>query len=160
MRCWQINCSAFVHSVPTVNWNETQPKCTLPLLYVSVADLTTSYGQYELQMPFSSPEARSEDVYSEKFQSVWKGSMMKYVVTKFSYTHEPKEISDRNVYFTAWTGGISMAYCKNAVTPLLTHWSYYSFVLSHQFYVCFYEQNPTLRASIRKIIIRHSFVSI
>ena len=59
---------------------------------------------YELQMSFSPSDARSEDVYNEKFQSVWKGSMMKYVVTKFGCTYEPKEISDRNVDFTVWAG--------------------------------------------------------
>ena len=32
-----------------------------------------------------------------------------------------------------------MAYCKRDVTPLLTHWSYVSFELSHQYQAKFYE---------------------
>ena len=32
-----------------------------------------------------------------------------------------------------WRFIISMANCKNAFTPLLTHWSYYSFELSHRY---------------------------
>ena len=33
---------------------------------------------------------------------------------------------------------ISLALCKTAVTPLLTHWNYYSLALSHRYYLRMY----------------------
>ena len=41
------------------------------------------------------------------------------------------------IYTLVRNGGIiSMAWCKTAVTPLLTHWSYCNLALSHRFVVC------------------------
>ena len=34
---------------------------------------------------------------------------------------------------------ISWAKCKTAINPLLTHWSYFSFTLSHRFALAHYE---------------------
>ena len=38
-------------------------------------------------------------------------------------------------YSGRWLDAISMALCKTAVTPLLTHWSYCSLALSHRYHI-------------------------
>ena len=49
---------------------------------------------------------------------------------------------------------VSMTLCKTAVTPLLTHWSYCSFALSHQYDVMTYKYDTV--ASIMTQAVNHN----
>ena len=70
----------------------------------------------------------------------WEFTQIAKVLRSTLIRHQSNvEVLDRCVInvdllvFVIWVGYISMAQCKTAVTPLLTHWSSCSLALSHRY---------------------------
>ena len=52
---------------------------------------------------------------------------------------------------------ISMAYCKTAVTPLLSHWIYCSLILIHRHVLLYSRDHTQITKTVGSISIRHRF---